>query len=129
VPLRLFEKMMQWERAFVAAGGLLAAGVDPWGNGSLPGYGDQRNCEVLVEAGFTAPEAVRIMTLNGARVLGEHTHYGSIEVGKRADLAVLAGDLVADPSVIRNVVLVFRDGVGYDPDRLVESVRGLVGIR
>jgi imidazolonepropionase-like amidohydrolase len=52
-----------------------------------------------------------------------------VEAGKLADLVVIAGDPVARPSDIRNVALVFKDGVGYDPARLVGSVRGLVGIR
>jgi imidazolonepropionase-like amidohydrolase len=129
VPLLLFEKMMQWEREFVRAGGRLAAGVDPWGNGSLPGYGDQRNYELLIEAGFKAEEAVQIMTLNGAKVLREDQLYGSIEPGKLADLVVLRGDLVQSPSVIRDVELVFKDGVGYDPAKLIASVKGQVGIR
>jgi imidazolonepropionase-like amidohydrolase len=125
----LFEKMQRFERKFVAAGGLLAAGVDPWGNGSLPGYGDQRNFEVLVEAGFTPVEAVRILTANGARVLGRADELGTVTVGKRADLVVLDRDPTVQPSTIRTVRLVFKDGVGYDPARLLESVRGLVGIR
>lgn len=129
VPALLFEKMMRWERGFAAAGGVLVAGVDPWGSGSLPGYGDQRNYELLVEAGFSPPEVVRIMTLNGARLLRQDDLYGSIEPGKLADLVVLRGDLTADPTVIRNVELVFRDGVGYDPAKLVADVRGQVGIR
>lgn len=129
MPALLFEKMMRWERGFAAAGGVLVAGVDPWGSGSLPGYGDQRNYELLVEAGFSPPEVVRIMTLNGARLLRQDDLYGSIEPGKLADLVVLRGDLTADPTVIRNVELVFRDGVGYDPAKLVADVRGQVGIR
>ncbi len=129
VPLLLFQKMMQWELAFVRAGGLLAAGVDPWGNGSLPGYGDQRNYELLIEAGFAAEEAVRTMTLNGAKVLREDSLYGSVEPGKLADLVVLRGDPARTPSDIRNVVHVFREGIGYDPARLIADVRGQVGIR
>ena len=55
---------MQMERQFVAAGGLLLAGPDPTGNGGvLPGFGDQREIELLVEAGFTPVEAIRILTL------------------------------------------------------------------
>jgi len=129
VPPVLFRKMMEWERAFVAAGGLLAAGVDPWGNGSLPGYGDQRNYELLIEAGFTPGEAIRIMTLNGAKVLGEDTLYGSIEAGKQADLVVLSGNPARTATDIRTVRLVFRAGIGYDPVKLIASVRGQVGIR
>jgi imidazolonepropionase-like amidohydrolase len=121
--------MMKWERNFAEAGGTLVAGVDPWGNGSLPGYGDQRNYELLVEAGFAPEEAIRIMTLNGATLLGEDDLYGSVEQGKLADLTVLRGDPAATPSDIRNVVIVFKDGMGYDPARLIEDVRGQVGLR
>jgi imidazolonepropionase-like amidohydrolase len=129
VPERLFTKMMRWERDFVRAGGLLAAGVDPWGNGSLPGYGDQRNYELLVEAGFTPAEAMRIMTLNGAKVLRVDRELGSVETGKLADLVVLRGNPVANAADIRNVTIVFKDGVGYDPLKLTDSMKGMVGIR
>lgn len=126
----LLRKMMEYERAFVAAGGLLAAGVDPTGNGgALPGFGDQRNFELLVEAGFTPAEALRIMTLNGARVLGVDGDLGTVAPGKLADLVVIRGDLAADPAAIRQVTTVFKDGIGYDSARLIESVRGLVGVR
>jgi imidazolonepropionase-like amidohydrolase len=125
----LFEKMKRWERMFSDAGGTLVAGVDPWGTGSLPGYGDQRNYELLVEAGFSPEEAIRIMTLNGARLLGEGDLYGSIEPGKRADIVVLRGDPTRTPTDIRNVTLVFRDGIGYDPAKLIADVKGQVGLR
>jgi imidazolonepropionase-like amidohydrolase len=126
----VFRKAQEYEVAFVRAGGLLAAGVDPTGNGgALPGFGDQRNFELLVEAGFTPVEAIRIMTLNGATILGVDADLGSVAVGKIADLAVIRGDPIADPARIRDVTLVFKDGVGYDAARLIESVRGVVGVR
>ena len=59
VSVGLLRKMMEWERAFVRAGGLLGAGCDPWGTGYLPGFGDLRNYELLIEAGFSAEEATR----------------------------------------------------------------------
>jgi hypothetical protein len=126
----VFRNAQQFELAFVRAGGLLAAGVDPTGNGgALPGFGDQRNYELLIEAGFTPVEAIRIMTLNGATVLGEDKRLGSIAEGKLADLVVIKGDPIARPAEIRNVAIVFKDGVGYDPAKLIEACRGLVGIR
>lgn len=126
----LFEKAQRFEKAFVEAGGLLAAGVDPTGiGGALPGFGDQRNFELLAEAGFTPVEVVKIMTLNGAKVLGEDAEYGSIEPGKLAEIVVLDGDPVADPAEIRNVVYVFKNGVGFDSVKLIESVKGIVGVR
>jgi imidazolonepropionase-like amidohydrolase len=127
---RLFERAQAYEKAFVEAGGLLAAGVDPTGiGGALAGLGDQRNLELLVEAGFTPVEAIEIMTANGARVLGEYDRYGSIEPGKLAELVVIEGDPVARPAEIRNVTLVFKDGLGYDAPKLIESTKGIVGIR
>jgi imidazolonepropionase-like amidohydrolase len=127
VPDRLLTRMMQWERQFVDAGGLLGAGCDPWGTGFLPGYGDLRNYELLIEAGFPAPKAVQIMTLNGARILGEERRIGSIESGKSADLVVISGNLAADPTAIRNTAIVFRNGYGFDPAKLRNEVRGKLG--
>ena len=127
VPERLLLRMMQWERLFVAAGGLLGAGSDPWGTGFMPGSGNLRNYELLIEAGFTAPVAIQIMTLNGARILGEQNRIGSIEPGKNADLVVLRGNLAANASAIRNVTIVFRGGYGFDPVKLRNEVRGKLG--
>jgi imidazolonepropionase-like amidohydrolase len=126
----LFPKAQAFEKAFFDAGGLLAAGVDPTGmGGALPGFGDQRNYELLLEAGFTPEQVIQIMTLNGARVLGEDHRFGSIEAGKLADLVVIDGDPVRRESEIRNVTLVFKEGVGYDSPKLLQSVMGLVGLR
>ena len=125
----MLRNAMAFEKAFAEAGGLLAAGVDPTGaGGALPGFGDQRNYELLVEAGFTPAQTVRIMTLNGARILGVADRLGSVEQEKIADLVVLQGDLTADPAAIRRVTTVFKDGVGYDSPRLLASVKGRVGI-
>jgi imidazolonepropionase-like amidohydrolase len=125
----MLKNAMAFEKAFVEAGGLLAAGVDPTGiGGALPGFGDQRNFELLTEAGFTAPQIVQIMSANGAKILGVYNKLGSIERGKLADLVVLRGDLASDPSAIRNVVTVFKDGVGYDSAKLIASIKGRVGI-
>ena len=126
----LFPRAQAFEYAFFKAGGLLAAGVDPTGNGgALPGFGDQRNYELLLEAEFTPEETMQIMSLNGARVLGVDKELGSIEIGKIADLIVIDGDPVARPKEIRNVVTVFKQGVGYDSLKLVNSVQGLVGLK
>jgi hypothetical protein len=128
VPDRLLTKMMQWERAFVAAGGLLGSGSDPWGTGYLPGYGNLRNHEMLVEAGFTPEQSIQIMTLNGARILGEEARIGSIAPGKASDLVVIRGNPIAAPAQIYEVATVFRDGIGYDSAKLREAARGRVGV-
>lgn len=129
VARRAFRKSMEFERAFVKAGGLLGAGSDPCCLSAVAGYGDQRNYELLVEAGFTPEQAIQIMTANGARILGFDRTVGRIAAGMQADLVVIAGDPIATPSHIRNVETVFRRGIGYDPARLRDSVKGLVGLR
>ena len=125
----LLKKAMQFERRFVAAGGLLAAGSDPCCLSVVAGYGDQRNFELLVEAGFTPEQAVQIMTANGAKVLGIDTRVGTIAPGKQADLLVIRGDLTKDPAAIRQITTVFRQGVGFDPERILKTIRGLIGLR
>jgi imidazolonepropionase-like amidohydrolase len=126
---QLFAAGMAAEVAFVRAGGLLTVGTDPTGGGGLvPGFSNQRALELLVEAGFTPLEAIRIGTLNGARFLKRESEIGSIAVGKQADLVVIAGDPSRAISDVQKVRMVFREGIGYDPAKLIESVRGRVGL-
>ena len=125
-----FQKEMEFEYAFSKAGGLLLAGLDPTGMGGIiAGFGDQREVELLVEAGFTPVEAIHIATANGAQFLGEQDRIGTIAVGKQADLVVIKGDPAQKIDDIENVETVFKDGIGYDSARLIESVRGVVGSR
>jgi len=127
--LPMLKKEMEFEFAFVKAGGLLLSGADPTGNGgALAGFADQRNIELLVEAGFTFPEAIRIATANGAKFLGQLDRIGTVAAGKQADLVVIDGDPAARTADIRKVKLVFKDGVGYDPVKLLDSVRGSVAL-
>jgi enamidase len=125
----LYPKNAAMELAFSRAGGLLLAGTDPTGGGGvIPGYSNQRELELLVENGFTPLEAIRIGTLNGATFLGRANRVGSITSGKQADLVVVNGDPSTRIGDVRNVQLVFKQGVGYDPAKLIESVRGKVGL-
>jgi len=126
----LFRKEMDFERAFAAAGGLLLAGPDPTGiGGVLPGFGNQRGIELLVEAGFSPVAAIQIATQNGARYLNREADIGTLAAGKFADLVLVKGDPSTHIDVIENVQTVFKHGIGYDSGRLIEAVRGQVGIR
>ncbi|MCR5877391.1 amidohydrolase family protein [Phenylobacterium sp. J367] len=119
---------MALQKKFFEAGGLLVAGPDPTGNGGvLPGFGDQRGVELLVEAGFTPLEAIRIATLNGATYLGLADRIGSLAVGKNADLVVVKGDPSKTIGDISKVEIVFKDGVGFDSRRVLDSVTGRYG--
>jgi hypothetical protein len=124
----LWKRDLALERAFVAAGGLLLAGPDPTGAGDVvPGFGDQREIELLVEAGFSPVEAIKIATLNGAVYLGRDKQIGSIAAGKSADMVVIKGDPSKQISDVENVEIVFKDGVGYDSQKLLDSVKGRYG--
>jgi enamidase len=125
----LFPKALALERAFARAGGTLIAGTDPTGGGGvIPGYSNQRQLELLVEAGFTPLEAIRIGTLNGASYLGKAARVGSIAVGKQADLVVIGGDPSTTIADVRKVETVFKQGIGFDPVKLIASVSGKVGL-
>jgi imidazolonepropionase-like amidohydrolase len=123
-----YTKNLRMEKMFSDAGGLLTVGTDPTGNGGvLAGYGSQRAIELLVDEGFRPIEAIRIASYNGARALGMENRIGSIEVGKQADLVVIDGDISQDIQAIRNVVWVFKKGVGFNAKKLFANVKGQVG--
>jgi imidazolonepropionase-like amidohydrolase len=126
---KAFHNGARLEHKFVAAGGLLLAGPDPTGDGgTLPGFGDQREVELLVDVGgFTPLEAIRIATLNGATYMGKESEIGSIAPGKNADLVIINGNPAANINDIEKVEIVFKDGVGYDSAKLFDSIKGRYG--
>ena len=127
---KLFPKAMAMELAFAKAGGLLVAGTDPTGYGGVvAGYSNQRAIELLVEAGFTPLEAIRIGTLNGATFLGRQDRIGSIAAGKQADLIVVNGDPTTRIADVEKVEIVFKRGIGYDSEKIFAAVKGVVGQR
>jgi hypothetical protein len=124
----LFKNDLGLEHEFAEAGGLLIAGPDPTGDGDVvPGFGDQREIELLVRAGFSPLEAIKVATLNGAIYLGRDRQIGSLAAGKNADLVVMKGDPSKQISDVENVEIVFKDGVGYDSQKLLDSVKGRYG--
>jgi imidazolonepropionase-like amidohydrolase len=124
----IWKRDLELEHAFVKAGGLLLAGPDPTGAGDvLPGFGDQREIELLVEAGFTPLEAIHIATYNGALYLGREKEIGSLVPGKNADMVVIKGDPSTKISDVENVEIVFKDGVGFDSQKIFDSVHGRYG--
>jgi Amidohydrolase family len=125
----LFKKEMAWEKKFVEMGGRLMAGVDPTGDGrTIPGYADRHVLELLVEAGFTLPQAVKICSLNAAEYLGRDKDIGTVAIGKRADLVLINGDPEKEIKTVRNTEIVFKNGIGFDSKKIFDSVNGTVGL-
>jgi enamidase len=126
----LLARYMAMEKAFYDAGGMLVVGTDPTGSGDVvPGYANQRALQLLVEMGLSVEQAVEVATRNGATYLEQADEIGTVEAGKRADLVLMRGDAALDAEAFRRMTLVFKDGVGYDSERLFASVRGWVGVR
>jgi len=124
-----FPVVVQLERRFVAMGGLLLSGTDPTSYGGLlPGFAALRQVTLLVKGGFSLTEAVQISTLNGARFLGRERNIGSIQTGKRADLLLIDGDPVADIGALDRLSVVFKAGVGYRRQAILDSLQGKVGL-
>lgn len=129
ISIALFKKDLEWTKRFYEKGGKLVAGTDPTGAGrTVAGYANQRTIEILVEAGFSLPDAIKIGTLNGAEFLNRQNEIGSIEKGKKADLILIDGDLRENIKNIRKMELIFKDGVGFDSEKMFESVQGKVGL-
>jgi imidazolonepropionase-like amidohydrolase len=125
---REFDNDVKFEVAFYRAGGLLTQGPDPTGYGAtIAGFGDQRDIELLAAGGLTPEQAIQVATLNGAKSLGRDKTIGSVAVGKNADLVLIHGDPTKNINDVENVVTVFKDGVGYDASKLIQSVKGVAG--
>jgi len=124
----VFPRQLAMQRRFVREGGLLLAGSDPTGfGGVVPGFSSRREFALLVSGGFSVPEAIRIMSLNGALYLGREREIGSIAPGKRADLVLIEGSLSADPRAIGRIATVFKRGVGVNSAAIIAAYRGRIG--
>jgi imidazolonepropionase-like amidohydrolase len=124
-----FKNDMRRVRQFYTMGGNVVVGTDPTGAGrTIAGYSNQRLIEILIEAGFTVEEAIKLSTFNGANYLGLSNETGSVEVGKKADLILISGDLKKDISNIRKMEIVFKSGIGFSSNKIFESVRGKLGL-
>lgn len=120
-------ELRKLERAFVAAGGRLGVGADANDFGQIAGYGNHRALKLLVEAGWEPLEVIRIVTSNGADLLGVGDTVGRIAVGWAADLVVVPGNPATNIEDLSKAEIVFKDGVGYDPVKLRAAVKGIVG--
>lgn len=123
------KQLVDYAKAFYDKGGLLLIGTDPTGGGGVvPGFSNHHEIEILVEGGFTFEQALKASTLNGATYLGRADKIGSLAVGKQADIVLINGDPSANVKDLNKVETVFKQGVGYDPNKLIDAVRGKAGL-
>jgi len=124
----LYWAMRRTTKAFYDAGGMLTLGTDNPSTGEfLAGFSAHRELQTLVITGIPTAAALKIATINGARALGVSDKLGTLEAGKLADLFVVGGNPVADIKNTRNVHLVMKSGMIYDPKALLAQAEGKIG--
>lgn len=124
----LYWAMRRTTKALYDAGGFITLGTDNPSRGEfLAGFSAHRELHALVLAGIPPAAALRIGTINGARALDADGKLGSIEPGKFADLFVVRGNPLRDIRNSRNVRLVMKAGVVYDPAALLREAEGKIG--
>ena len=101
----------------VRAGVPIVAGTD-----AFLGFAYQRELELYEEAGIPAPRVLQIATIGAARVMKRDKELGSIAAGKLADVIVVDGHPAEHASDVRKVSLVVKDGVIYEPAKLLAAV-------
>lgn len=123
------QRMLELRKLYEAGGGnLLIVGTDePVYTTLLPGFAFHRELLAMVHAGLPNIAVLKAATINGAEALGVADRLGSIEAGKLADLYVARGNPLEDIKTARNVQLVIKSGVVYDPESLLKSAEGKIG--
>jgi imidazolonepropionase-like amidohydrolase len=123
------QRVFELKALFDAGGGhLLVVGTDePVYTNLLPGFAYHRELLAMTYAGLPPAAVLKAATINGAKALGIDDRLGSIEAGKLADLYVVRGDPLDDIKAARDIRFVFKDGIAYDPEELLEAVEGKIG--
>ncbi len=123
------QRVLELKSLFDAGGAhLLIVGTDePVYTNLLPGFAFHRELLAMTYAGIPPAAVLKAATINGARALGVDARLGSIEAGKLADLVVVRGDPLDDIKRARDIKLVFKDGIAYDPVELLKSAEGKIG--
>ena len=123
------QRVLELNRLYESGGeNLLVVGTDePVYTTLLPGFAFHRELFAMVHAGLPNVAVLKAATINGANALGVGDKLGSIEAGKLADLTIANGNPLDDIKAARDVRLVIKAGVVYDPEQLLRSAEGMIG--
>lgn len=128
-PSERLTRQIRFDKEFYDMGGLLMIGTDPTGPGGVvPGFSNVHEIELRVENGFKFEEVIKASTMNAAIYERRANLVGSLAPGKQADVVLINGDPTTRPRDMRNIEVVFKQGWGYDPKKLIDAVRGKAGL-
>jgi len=105
---RGYEKIEDFIRRYVRAGGIIRAGSDP--SHGMPGLLVHEEMTMLVEAGLTPMQAIQSATINVAKLFGKDKDFGTVQPGKTADIIAVDGDPLKDIWSTQNVKMVLLSG-------------------
>jgi imidazolonepropionase-like amidohydrolase len=100
------------------AGVLIAAGTDAGNIGTLHGPSIFREFELMAEAGLTPMQILADATVNGNKVFGQDTKFGTIDPGMLADLIILRANPLVDIHNASQIEIVIKDGVAHQVEDL-----------
>ena len=112
-----FNKMLEVVHDLFQQGVEIVPGTD-----GLPGFLYHRELELYEQSGIPAMEVLKLATIKSAEITGVSNLYGSIEVGKKADLILIDGNPLENMSDIRNVEWTMKEGNLYYASELYDSM-------
>jgi imidazolonepropionase-like amidohydrolase len=121
-----YNKVKEFVRQYVNAGGKIAAGTDE-GGVTMPGLSLHYEMQMIADMGISPMKAIQAATLWSAESFGQAKNVGSIEPGKFADFMIIEGNPLTDIAATRNVKMVIKNGqvmdTAYDPKALTTVAR------
>jgi hypothetical protein len=104
---------------------LLSTDAGTGGMGIVPGFSIHDELRILIENGFSPYEAIAAGTVNASKVMQAMTgadDFGTIEVGKRADLLLVEENPLGSVANIKNLRGVMAAGRWYSKAKLQEMI-------
>jgi len=120
---RAWDNILALVGGFHRAGGTVMAGTDCPNVAIVSGFSLHRELELLVRAGLSPMEAIMAATRRPAERLGRGDVFGTIAVGRSADLLLLAADPLADIRNVGRIERVIARGVVHEPAKLLRGPR------
>jgi imidazolonepropionase-like amidohydrolase len=124
---RALDNQLSFLRMVIEAGGKVVPSTDCGAApNQVPGFSLHRELALFAEAGIANATILQLATRVAAEVLRQDHDFGTLTVGKRADLLVLDADPLTDIHNTRTVRTVIKDGIAFEPQPLLE--RAVAGV-